>query len=343
MYKCTDCDKLYEIKPEYCECGNNIFEEIVPAPRSAVSVNQAALQEKSLSPAKTRKKSFYEQYPGIKRFVDSLDVVSATFFVICIILSVLALVFINPAPDTSGKEEHKTVKQSTKNIPDIEKLWNDTAPAPVSKPAVNVVQQAPDVPETVTTAKPKTSVRSQPNTKPAVNTKAKSASYKSSSAASSGSVKPSQTVKKAQTVAKTQSAAKKQTTTKTQTAAQTQATTKTQNVTKTQTASKTQTPQNDEEWYNYRIALRQALFHNLSVTSINGSGKCQIEFAIDKNGKFINRAFSYQSPNESVNQAVYKMMMKLPSYYPPPDSYKGQKVKMVFSFDNGSYYINYVN
>ena len=29
MFKCLDCDKVYKEKPDYCDCGNNTFEEII--------------------------------------------------------------------------------------------------------------------------------------------------------------------------------------------------------------------------------------------------------------------------------------------------------------------------
>ena len=31
MFKCTECGTEYEIKPDYCDCGNDTFEEIKPA------------------------------------------------------------------------------------------------------------------------------------------------------------------------------------------------------------------------------------------------------------------------------------------------------------------------
>ena len=27
MFKCTECEKLFNIKPDYCDCGNDLFEE----------------------------------------------------------------------------------------------------------------------------------------------------------------------------------------------------------------------------------------------------------------------------------------------------------------------------
>ena len=28
-YKCSDCGEIFDNKPDYCDCGNNVFEEIV--------------------------------------------------------------------------------------------------------------------------------------------------------------------------------------------------------------------------------------------------------------------------------------------------------------------------
>ena len=28
MYKCTECNAIFEQCPDYCDCGNDIFEEI---------------------------------------------------------------------------------------------------------------------------------------------------------------------------------------------------------------------------------------------------------------------------------------------------------------------------
>ena len=29
MYRCTECNTEYETCPQYCECGNDTFEEII--------------------------------------------------------------------------------------------------------------------------------------------------------------------------------------------------------------------------------------------------------------------------------------------------------------------------
>lgn len=104
-----------------------------------------------------------------------------------------------------------------------------------------------------------------------------------------------------------------------------------------------QKPANNTEITKYKAALRQALFAGLPITSIHGIGKCAVEFSLSDSGKLLNRKFIYQSNNSSVNDAVYQMLMGLPQYYPPPNSYKGETIKMSLYFDNGYYEVNYLN
>lgn len=121
-------------------------------------------------------------------------------------------------------------------------------------------------------------------------------------------------------------------------------------VTKQTTAKSTQqtvkqTPKRtlDYEMINYRSALRMRLFSNLKLGEVQGSGKCGIEFSVDSTGKLINRGFTFQSDNETVNKAVYEMLMRTPRYTPPPESYDGRKIKMTFTLSPGSYEISFVD
>ena len=54
MFKCLDCDKVYKEKPDYCDCGNNTFEEII-----------------TTLAAEPSKKTFSQQYPQIKSFFET--------------------------------------------------------------------------------------------------------------------------------------------------------------------------------------------------------------------------------------------------------------------------------
>ena len=101
MFRCTICQKLYNNKVPYCECGNDEFE---------------LLQD--TEPEATQAKN-------------TIDNLSVGIFSLCIILS-LIIWFL---PVKTHRKTAPTVEQTTvsQNIPtNIDKIWNDT-PAYSSK------------------------------------------------------------------------------------------------------------------------------------------------------------------------------------------------------------------
>ena len=97
---------------------------------------------------------------------------------------------------------------------------------------------------------------------------------------------------------------------------------------------------NSTEMLRYKGNLRAAMFKHFAVGSITGSGECSVQFAVNDNGKLINRKFSKESSNKSLNDAVYYMLMSVPTFNPPPASYSGQTIRMNFKVNNGSYEIS---
>lgn len=299
MYKCTDCHKLYEVKPDYCDCGNNLFD---------VLHSYQEVEEVKSEVQKRQRKSFSEQYPQLSRFINSLDILSVSVFVVCIILSVCALIFIQPVKKAEIVKERSATEHQVQNYPSIDELWKKTKLLPEK---VEKIKIDPSV---------VSEVKNRANSLPKTNVKNKDIKSIKKEQPPSNNTK-TDTVKSVEKIVK--DVADKV----------------------NQTASQTVQPSKpiyDEQLDNYKVALRQALFNNLNVISVSGSGQCVVAFSIDKNGKLMNRAFVQQSPNETVNKAVYNMMMKLPHYYPPPETYKGEQLKLSFAFNNGSYYINYV-
>lgn len=294
MFSCMDCNKKYRTKPNYCDCGNNTFEET-------------------------------NRIPDLSVF----------FLIACIILSFVILLFPVKIDSSQAVEKNKTETVLPKtNIPNIDTFWNDKPAVlqqkmiePQKQTATNITVQTETEkikPQQIPTrtkepTKPTQKVQSQP--KPTAKAKTKIVSQP----------KPTQKVQPKPTMQQ-----------KTQP--------KVQPKTQIKQKSKAPTPKepkisakDSEEFYRYKIGLRQALFANLSVLSVQGKGKCGIEFFIDKNGRLTNRAFTFQSDNSSVNDEVYKMLMKMPRYYDPPKAYNGEKIKLTFEFNNGSYVINYTN
>lgn len=97
---------------------------------------------------------------------------------------------------------------------------------------------------------------------------------------------------------------------------------------------------NSAEMLRYKGNLRAAMFRHFAVGSITGYGECSIQFAVNDNGKLINRKFSQESSNKSLNDAVYYMLMSVPTFNPPPSTYSGQTIRMNFKVNNGSYEIS---
>lgn len=113
MYRCLECKTAFEYKPNYCECGNDTFEEAYEAPRQQQYTNP--------SPSPTKKKVY-----NVK------EIASMAIFAICIILSILAWVFIGKDASKISKgadTQQGTDSVSTSNIPDINSIWDNTLPA----------------------------------------------------------------------------------------------------------------------------------------------------------------------------------------------------------------------
>lgn len=295
MYKCKDCGAEYIDKPEYCDCGNNSFEEIV-------AIDSIEKSDENDVPIQSSKKSFFEQYPKLKEIWNALDVLSTSIFVLCLILSVLAWVFIGK-DDSSSKTENrpthhlqKQIKQE--NIPDIDSFWNDTPS--VEKPQVEEpLQNEVSTPTpNVTPSQPVSELNKSPN------------SHKQ------------QLPETVAPVGVTKSEAHK-------------------NIVTPSAVSKKTPSLNPAAMSSYKNSLRHALFSRLAVTSVLGVGRCEIEFSVDKSGKLLGRRFSKLSDNKSLNDAVYNMLMSLPQFNPPPVGYNGEKIRLSFYFNNGYYEVSY--
>ncbi len=231
----------------------------------------------------------------------------------CLILSLLVIMFFANPKQQDETVKKQVIKQvSEKQIPDIETFWDNTPVKvkTVESTETTVVEEKPEPQKTLTQwFKPKTESVQQKV------------------------VQQNKTVQ-TKTVTKTTPTANSN--------KQTQTTTKT---TTTTVAKKpaAKTISNSTEVLNYKYRLRNTLFSKLNYTQIKGSGKCGIQFSVNSEGKLINRAFTFQSDNKSLNDEVYKMMMRLPVYKTPPQGYKGELIKITIEFNNDEYEVKLVN
>lgn len=266
MYKCKDCGKEYKTKPDYCECGNNIFEEVgVVLPKKTLTLEQKS------------------------------EIVSRIFFVICLIVSII--IWLIPTAKTE-KHHTKPTPQVTKSIPNIDKIWNST-PAYIQK---NDELELPSPKENIQPIQEIKQSKKSENIQDIEQSKkkiTKPVEKKSIEQKPPKQIQPPKPIKEEQ----------------------------------------------EQSYYNpnspimlrYKGQLRSALFSKFAVGSIQGSGSCSISFSINPNGKLINRKFTRESNNKSLDDAVYYMLMSLPNFTPPPDEYNGEPINMNFTINNGNY------
>lgn len=297
MYRCKDCNKEYLNKPDYCDCGNNVFEEVSNLPEFEID-KMTFRKNSSENPDETSAKTFFEQYPKLKEIKDSMDVISTSIFGICLILAILPWIFwgnSSSGVSTTKKPPHHVQKHvSQANIPDIDSLWNDSVPVQKKIEVTQMAQvpppEAEPAPEPVGQQLRQPMPFSQPTHVTAPIHVDKNVQHK---------VAAKPVVNQHNTVASSGAMA------------------------------------------DYKNSLRRVLFAHLAVTSVQGIGKCQVEFSVDRNGRLLNRKFSRLSDNRSLNDAVYNMLMSVPQYSPPPAGYNGEKIRLSFAFDNGYYEVSY--
>lgn len=323
MFRCTDCGQEYEVKPDYCDCGNDLFEEITetaPNPTPAV-------------------KSTIPQRPELPR--RTVDLPSLIIFLTCIVLSVLSWIFIGR--DTTQTEP--AVAESapkTVNIPSIDKLWKEN-PAPVK--IVEPEPVAPPAPVVVSKPAPK----SEPKKITILPQKKPAAKPVTTSKPVAPAQPPQKTVSPSMTEAQKQEIIKKLTASqKPQTAAP--APVKKAEEPKPAQVTKAPEPQpqppkidyaaQKKELLAYKTALRNKLGGNINFAAVIGDGKCAITFKIDGTGNLTNRAFSVQSSNDSLNDAVYAAMMQNPTFKAPPAGYKNETLTLSVQIYGGNFEVS---
>lgn len=284
MFRCSECNAEYKYKPEYCDCGNNTFDEIPDQIQTPQTVN-----------------------------INAGQIISILIFVLCLLLAIMPWTL----PEKTKSSENKNIKleKSETQIPDIEKIWNNASikqepemifekPKPIPEPqAVKVIQNQPKINETVK--------RKQAAPKPQKQQKQVSPPV--------------------------------QKTTKTELPKQTQTTIPKQQTVIKKTEPVVEKPVMDKTAFeNYKNGLRLALLSKLDLVKINGEGECAIKFSVSESGKLLNRGFLYQSNNKSVNDQVYYMLMRVPSYKNPPKGYNGEVIKLKFYINNGYYEISFL-
>ncbi|MBQ8459635.1 TonB C-terminal domain-containing protein [bacterium] len=410
MFKCVECGTEFEIKPDYCDCGNDIFEEIKNIAKNGVNPSNVkkefhktpeikVISKQSVRVEKV--KSFDEQYPEFSRLKKSLDPISLIIFILCLVLSGIVVAFVGNPEDKIKSSDNETPKneQISQNIPSVDDFWDNTPPVieqnmkkeiqseeenqikdpvkmiedflkktevqeppvehkqPVQTQAVKPVTVQPPKtnaiqknntqqvskktqPVTNSAAKPVVNMPSSPQDKATKDLLARIQKNAQASSQNSQAAKKSSVVQSNKSVHTTVNSAPSQAHVQSQVQAQTQ----------TQTAKpvlrqKTEIPVKSsaelkQELNAYKASLRNTLGKKINFANVVGDGNCSVTFKINSSGKLIERKFSQQSSNITLNDAVYLAMMSTPTFNAPPEGYKNETLTFSVKFYNGNFEIS---
>ena len=303
MFKCKECGTEYQTKPDYCDCGNDTFEEIVlEQPKSD---KPTTIETKQDIIASTSTEMPQETIKATVKKTSAIEPYAIIIFSICIILSLIVILFVaNPKPQNEIANE-EVQKTETTNIPSIEKLWNNsTEGISAYKNTSKTVTEQPQP--------TKTEPKKEDDSKKKVEVK-----------------QPIKQVQKTQPPVTKPTTKKQVTTTSTPSVATTN---------KTQTVPKI----NPQELSNYKIKLRNHIASKIAFTTIVGDGECSFIFKIAPDGVLTNKAPANLSDNDSLNDAVYNALRQVYSYNAPPSGYKNETLKLIVKMyhNNFEVYLN---
>lgn len=338
MYRCKECGCEYEEKPEYCDCGNDEFVLIQKTP-SVIKEDIKPKKEvnKTVPPPAQKQVKNNTNNNNIREFLNSIDILSGSIFLVCIVLS-LYVVFFAWNVEQNENTENKTAKTTvvSKQIPPIDSFWNNQLP----KQEVKTVEEKPveavkaaEIPKITKVELKKIPVKQI--SKPAVKA-AKTTATKTNVQNTKTTVNKTPQVQKPQTVNNIQQPP--QTAVKTihnqKSAAEIAAEEAAKKAAATQKAALLK-----QEYTNYKVGLRNTIGRKIDFTRVVGDGSCTVAFKINSNGKLVNRSFAKQSSNITLNDAVYAAVMSTPTYNPPPAGYNNEILNLNIKFYNGNFEI----
>ena len=344
MYKCTECGMEYEVKPDYCDCGNDEFVITVEEKKEGNVIweeekgfgypidensyeNNKKIQQKEAIKEKTNASEPEIYRPKLE--LPKTDPISLTIFLICLVLSVI-IAFL-PVKTNENTNIIKTKETKiTKNIPSIDKFWNNTMPAAAEKPVIPEPVAVKVVTPVRTAAKP----AAKPAGKP-VQTKKTAPKQTTVKLQKNPAVSTAEQAKKAEEAKKKAEEAKKA-----EAARKAAEQAKKYEEVKKHAEDMQQTMYNKQELANYKANLRNTIGKKIDFTKVIGDGDCIISFAVDKSGRLVNGAFAKQSTNMTLNDAVYKAFMSSRNFTAPPSGYKDETLKLYVRFYNGNFEIS---
>jgi len=86
----------------------------------------------------------------------------------------------------------------------------------------------------------------------------------------------------------------------------------------------------------YLVVLGEEFSIAWNPNLVEGSGECQIQFTINRDGVLENKKMIYKSRNSSLDDSVLLLLSKVTNMEIPPTDYKGERIVLAFKVDEKS-------
>ena len=371
MFRCKECGAEYEEKPDYCDCGNDEFEEVgvgvnininttpenkqvdTAEIKQKISVQKQEVNEQTkVQPASSMAFNNSAQTTYVPQRTISIDPISLIIFIACILLSLYVVFFAwNEGLNTEDNENVQANTKSqqtvdTSKIPSVDRFWNNTLPV-VKNEEPKRVETVENIIKQIIPAQQQKKPETQKvaTTKPKVTT----VPLKKVTTTKKTTSKTNSTVTKTQNTTNTQVQAQKaaEEASKKKAEAERKAAEEAQlkklqaeQVKKAAEEKAKQAATAKQEFANYKAQLRNTIGRKIDFTKVIGDGSCTVAFKIDANGRLTNRSFAKQSSNNTLNDAVYAAVMATPTFNTPPSAYNNETLYLNIKFSNGNFEIS---
>ncbi len=298
MFICKDCGKKFDIKPDYCDCGNDEFTQEFTV-NEVKEVNEASSQ--NITPKRIFK-SDSKQWLII-------NAPSLIIFCICIILSVIIFLIKDNSSDINQTAAPVLTSQPVREVDWT--LFEDNTTnlqTPVQKvsPSKSEVKQIQKV---QTKSEPKK--QSQYNT---VSKKGNNTDKTKTITKTSSKTNEEQLKKEQENKAKAEALAKEK------------------------ELKRQQELKAKQELVSYKNAVAKIFYSKINFTNIIGNGSCEITFKIDSSGNILNKNFSKLSQNTTLNDSVFLAVNNISKVSVPPSGYKGETLHLKVNFSSSGGY-----
>ncbi len=340
MYRCTECNAEYETKPQYCDCGNDIFEEIKVSEKEVSSLNSEinqsqpkghVIEEKEVEIKNKRDEE------KVRKPIDKKLLLSLIFCIFCMLLGLYILLFVGNISEDKSNNLDKPVKndnQGIVHIPSINSLWDDTP----AKKVVEIKSEQVKIPENIeekVLKTPQSKIDSEKKTIVKLN---KSVSKpgeqsKNTQVQNSGSVVKTVPASNNKTGSSVSQSSPKPGQTQNKPVQTTQP--QTQNTQKKTVANSASL----QEVSDYKVKLRNHIARKINFANVVGDGTCVFTFKVNEQGALIEKKF-VSTTNPSLSDEVYEALLNVNSYTTPPNGYKPTILRLSVKMYNSNFEVS---